>query len=753
MDSSQRAGYSVLSASADGLHQSSGTCRVDDSLPSIRDLLAQAAKLSCSEMLALFCADQRKRWQAGQPCLAEMYLQELAGRPLDEEMILDLVFSEVFLREEYGEAPQAEEYQQRFPQYAEQMHRQFLVHQALASNLAEEDTGTQQTSQATPAVETADAENQTGACQPGTDLAQKRGSGGTGFPQNVPGYRVLTVIGHGGMGVVYKARQIKLNRLVALKMIRAGADVDEEHLTRFRTEAEAVARLQHPNIVQIYEIGEYNGLPYFSLEFCDGGSLDKKLGGTPQPPKEAAQLVKTLAHAVHAAHQAGIIHRDLKPANILLQASGAENQESPAAPHSPLPTPHSVPKITDFGLAKRLDVSSAVSRTGEIMGTPSYMAPEQAKGEVHEIGPATDVYALTAIFYDMLTGRPPFKGSSILETLEQVRTQDPVPPTRLQGKIPRDLETICLKGLRKDPQQRYASALALADDLDRFLDGRSILARPVPLWERTFKWMRRRPAQAALVASVVLAIFATTSGAVFYALYLARQTELERVARGKIDHFQDAAQVAENAGCFADARNAFDQIFTILDSVPNAAGTELRQRIIEGRNRVQQKIQEQNAVEQLAIARRDFEERKQRFRSGRTQVLFRSVSFRAQDAAGDAAVVCTTAPAVLREFDLQVSDRPEDIVAGLARYRPIVEKTIQLDEVAADCYQVLLVWALAELNAAPNGVQTVDADAVYQLPSGALLLASPRLERPLPSTRSRRSAFLMLPRPLPSRTT
>ena len=248
----------------------------------------------------------------------------------------------------------------------------------------------------------------------------------------VPGYEILGELGRGGMGVVYKARQIKANRVVALKMILAGGHASATELARFRTEIEAVARLQHPSIVQVFEVGEQDGLPFFSLEFCDGGSLDRKLKGDPMLPVEAAKLVETLARAMHAAHRQKVIHRDLKPANILLAADG-------------------IPKITDFGLAKKLD-DVGQTREGAVMGTPSYMAPEQARGQTSALGPAADIYALGALLYDLLTGRPPFKGANVMATLGQVMHEEPVPPGRLQPGVPRDLETICLKCFAAPPK-------------------------------------------------------------------------------------------------------------------------------------------------------------------------------------------------------------------------------------------------------------------------------------------------------------
>ena len=298
------------------------------------------------------------------------------------------------------------------------------------------------------------------------------------------------------MGVVYKARHLQLDRVVALKMILAGGHAGAADLERFRVEAQAIARLQHPNIVQVFEVGEHEGLPFFSLEFCAGGTLAQQLAGMPLPPKDAAALVETLARAMHAAHEKGILHRDLKPANVLFSPL-------PSRGEGPGVRGLGQPKITDFGLAKKLDEAGKTA-TGAVMGTPSYMAPEQAGGKAKELGPACDVYSLGAILYECLTGRPPFRAATALDTIMQVVSDEPVPPRQLNAKLAADLETVCLKCLHKEPTRRYRTAAALAEDLRHFQAGEPIRARPVGSVERARKWINRHRALSALGVAVVL---------------------------------------------------------------------------------------------------------------------------------------------------------------------------------------------------------------------------------------------------------
>src|SRR6185436_15268559 len=266
----------------------------------------------------------------------------------------------------------------------------------------------------------------------------------------IPGYQINTVLGNGGMGVVYKAKHLKLNRSVALKMLVCGELAGSDELFGLLREAQAVAALKHANIVQVYDVGDLDGLPYFTMEFLEGGSLAQKLAGVPQPARDAASMLVLLARAVAAAHKEGIVHRDLKPSNILLTSDG-------------------IPKITDFGLARQLGNPAGFNARAARVGTASYMAPEQAQGTAGAFCPAVDVYALGAILYEMLTGRPPFCGESPADTERQVIFEEPVAPTALNSRTPRDLNTVCLKCLQKAPQQRYATAGDLADDLERFL--------------------------------------------------------------------------------------------------------------------------------------------------------------------------------------------------------------------------------------------------------------------------------------------
>jgi tRNA A-37 threonylcarbamoyl transferase component Bud32 len=419
----------------------------------------------------------------------------------------------------------------------------------------------------------------TGATQaPLPTLPASPGSPGT-LPA-IPGYEVLDILGRGGMGVVYKARQVKLKRLVALKMILAGAYASPQHLARFRVEAESLARLQHPNIVQVYEVGEHQGYPFFSLEFVDGGSLAKRLSGKPVPPRQAAEIVETLARAMHAAHQRGVVHRDLKPANVLMGSGKV------------------VFKITDFGLAKKLDEESTENKTGDIFGTPSYMAPEQATGNVHEVGPATDVYALGVILYELLCGRTPFQGP-LQAVLAGVLYREPPRPRSLRPQLPRDLEAICLKCLEKEPGKRYGSAQELADDLGRWQRGELVLAQPLTAGYLLRKYLHRYRLRLAVAAALLLLLVAGTAVVIWRMADLAAQ---RGTAQAKAEEKSLAAQTAQAK---AEEKSNESLNSFLAEKKAHAQAEEARQEERVGRalayvNQAELLVQRQDAPRALA---------------------------------------------------------------------------------------------------------------------------------------------------------
>jgi serine/threonine protein kinase len=380
--------------------------------------------------------DQSRRWAAGDRVLVESYLARFPSLRTDHEALLDLIFHEVVLRERAGDRPTVDEYRERFPDLAGPLDAHFAIDGAVRNGGADRTT----------LPPNADGP---------VDTAVWSGSDGVA----VPGYQTLGELGRGGMGVVYRARQLSLNRVVALKVIRAGRRPGDASLARFRREAEVLARLQHPNIVQVFDLAESDGIPYLAMEYVAGGSLADRLRAGPLPPGEAARLVATLARAVHAAHRAGIVHRDLKPANALLTADGT-------------------PKVADFGLAKLAAHDPGLSAPGAVIGTPRYMAPEQAEG-TGEVGPAADVYALGAILYECLTARPPFNGPTPSAVIGRVLTSSPDP---FDARVPVALQAIALKCLAKSPADRYPTAEALADALDRSRAGPDPTARNRRAW-------------------------------------------------------------------------------------------------------------------------------------------------------------------------------------------------------------------------------------------------------------------------------
>jgi hypothetical protein len=434
--------------------------------------------LPTSDAIDRACSRFEADWQSalagGRRPIIEEYLGAVPEAER-EQLVRELVILDAWFRRRIGELPQADDYQARFPFLSPEWLERLRGGQAAVAQ--------EIVTQAQRRLDRPEPARDTVTPSPG--IVASPGS------ISVPGYQVLGELGRGGMGIVYKALQVRANRVVALKVLLHAEYAGRDEFRRFRTEAEALGRLQHPHIVQIYEVGEHNGLPYFSLEFCAGGSLADKLDGTPWLLDKAAALVEVLARAVHAAHEAQLIHRDLKPQNVLLTEDGT-------------------PKVTDFGLVKKLD-ESALTQSGAIIGTPAYMAPEQASGRSGKVGPTTDVHALGAILYELLTGRPPFTAADLMEIVAQVVSEEAVPVRRLRPEAPRDLETICMKCLAKEQANRYPTAEALANDLRCYLAGEPISARRRRLAERTSRWIRRR---SAVIAWVLLVAVVAAAGVI-----------------------------------------------------------------------------------------------------------------------------------------------------------------------------------------------------------------------------------------------
>jgi serine/threonine protein kinase/WD40 repeat protein len=507
--------------------------------PTLEEFVVGLPNVSPGQLAALIRIDLDERWRRNDPRQAEDYLCRFSAVAGDAELAVDVIYAEFLAREQAGQPPCLAEFQQRFPAFANVLAEQICLHRALET--LDDDTQVD-LSQAEPTVSS--------SIEP---------------PGNPPkldaSYEILEQIGCGGMGVVYKARQPALNRFVALKMVRAIDASNQELLARFRSEARVVASLHHPHIVQVYDYGEHEGLPYLTMELVECGSLATRLDGTPWPPRAAAELVIKLAGAVQFAHERHVIHRDLKPGNVLVTSDAQELEV----------------KITDFGLAKVFhDEVSSHTKTGAFLGTPSYMAPEQASGRARDVGPGADIYALGAILYELLTGRPPFRGETPIETLRQLLASEPVSLSRLAPRLPRDLATICDKCLRTEIERRYTSAAELRDDLERFLAGKPIHARRISSGERTLRWCRRNPLLATAVGSVATLLVGIAAVSLWYSSRLSRELantqqaeKSERAANLSAQHRLWDAYMTE-----VTARNGSRQVgqrFAALDAVDKAA--------------------------------------------------------------------------------------------------------------------------------------------------------------------------------------
>ena len=420
------------------------------------------------------CAvDQAEHWSAGKPIPAEDYLRRYPSVAANDEAAVDLIHNEYLLAERSGRPADPEAFIRRFPTHIEILRRQIELHRAMMP----------------AAISAVQAAQSQPLAEAGATVSKATNTATVSMVERFGEYELIEMIARGGMGVVYKARQPKLDRIVALKMILAGNLASAAAIERFRTEARAAAHLDHPGIVPVFENGEREGQHYFTMAFVEGRNLGDLIRDQPLPVNEAARLIRDLCAAIAYAHDHGVVHRDLKPANVLVDGQGNS-------------------KLTDFGFAKTTYDSNEMTGTGEILGTPAFMSPEQAAGKGAAIGPLADVYGLGALLFALTTGRPPFQAATPLETILHVVSVDPPRPRSLNPSIPRDLETICLKCLEKSPAKRYANASEIAADLDRFLNGLPIQARPVGLIEKSYRWYRRRPVIGSMAVALILLLAA-----------------------------------------------------------------------------------------------------------------------------------------------------------------------------------------------------------------------------------------------------
>ena len=479
--------------------------------------------LTTTQLLIRIRAFQHRCWKQGNPISIETLLQAYPSLQQDDESTLELIYGEYCVRESLGEEPTPDLYCQQFPHLTDRLERLLEVHRAIESGNPSFASVRQTVQFSNDNSVSISPETETRVL-PATD--QEPGH----QPQASLGlfgeYHLMEEIDRGGMGIVYRAKQLQAKRVVALKMILAGKFATKKELKRFYSEAAAAAKLDHPNIVPIYEVGEQDGHPFFTMAYVDGQNLAARIQQGPLAQREAAALAGEIAGAIEYAHQRGIVHRDLKPANILLTANGQT-------------------RITDFGLAKQIGDHSDLTVTGDVVGTPSFMSPEQVTGNHADVDVGSDIYSLGAILYCLLTGRPPFQAATILETFTQLIETDPVSPRQLVPTLSTDLETICLKCLQKDPSKRYLSAADLLDDLERYLDGKPVQARPVSQLERCWRWCQRKPIIALLSATVTFLVCLVAIVSSMAAFHLQNMTAKESLARHRAEDAQEVAELEQ----------------------------------------------------------------------------------------------------------------------------------------------------------------------------------------------------------------
>jgi WD40 repeat protein/predicted Ser/Thr protein kinase len=527
---------------AGGVHRLAFAEQIDSLRDRFQDALVQGGPVNLADWLpaeeparaAALCELARVELQhrigRGEEARAEEYFSRYPALATDAAAVR-LVIAEYQVRREREPGLDLNEYAERFPRHTDHpLWVAYVTHptQRFRDSEARDDRPVACVRRDARAAGRTGAETLRPSSQTDAGGGPPPGGRPAAGAEELPrlaGYEVIGELGRGGMGVVYLAVQVSLDRMVAIKMAAGGGHAGPEEVARFRAEAEAIARLQHPNIVQIFEVGEYDGRPFYSMEFIDGVTLAATIDGTPRPPAEAARMVETLARAVDAAHDRGVVHRDLKPANVLVARDGTL-------------------KVADFGVAKFLDKTSS-TRTGIVVGTPGYMPPEQARGGSRSVGRAADVYALGAVLYETLTGRPPFRGTTDLDTLLQVQNDEPIPPRQLQPRLPVDLQSVCLKCLEKNPGGRYARAADLAADLRRFLDGRPTLARPISALRRAGRWARRHPALSGAAAIALVSIAALVVVSAAYTLRLQEQNGQLEQARNREQAQRKRAEARE----------------------------------------------------------------------------------------------------------------------------------------------------------------------------------------------------------------